>query len=155
VTFKVTQEDGIFHVVPTNFVNKDGKLEQKTPILDTRITILPKQRTRIDLFGEICQSLTKSTGIPIHEGTFPRNGPQARISTSISGSDVTARSLLSQLMAEFAAPQYSDIVVEGPDGQRRVKNLLVHEKASLTWKLLYAPGWGYALNLLFLDVGRK
>jgi hypothetical protein len=155
VTFTVTEEDGIFHVVPIDYLNQDGKREQMTPILDTRITILPKQRTRISLFQEICESLSKTTGIHIGEGAFPYNGSQAHALTTISGSDVTTRSLLSKLLAELAAPSSRDMVVDGPDGQKLIQNRVVWKGASLSWKLLYAPGWGYALNVHQVTLGGR
>ena len=53
VTFNVNEENGVFHVIPTNYLNKDGKIEQSTPILDTKITIDPKSRTRVQLLVEM------------------------------------------------------------------------------------------------------
>jgi hypothetical protein len=85
VTFNVTEEDGIFHVMATNFLNEEGKLQQITPLLDTKITILPGQRNRLKLFQDICQELTKATGTKVWEGDFPDNGSQSQILTSIGG----------------------------------------------------------------------
>jgi hypothetical protein len=156
-TFTVTKEEGIFHVVAINFLNKEGKLQQLTPILDTKITILPRQRTRLGLFQEICQSLTKATGISVGEMDFPFNGGslQAQATTTISGSDVTARSLLGMLLAEMAAPMSRDVVVQGPNGQRLTRDMVVDKGDPLSWKLFYSPGWGYTLHIRRLTaVGR-
>jgi hypothetical protein len=156
-TFTVTKEDGVFHVVATNFLNKEGKLQQLTPILDTKITIQPKQRTRLGLFQAICQSLTKATGISVEEMDFPFNGGslQAQATTTISGSDVTARSLLGMLLAEMAAPMSRDVVVQGPNGQRLTRDMVVDKGDPLSWKLFYSPGWGYTLHIRRLTaVGR-
>jgi hypothetical protein len=146
VTFTVREDDGVFHVVPINFLNKEGKLQQMTPILDTKITILPKQRTRIRLFMDICQALTKATGISVDEGIFPFNGSRADTITSISGSDVTARSLLSQLLTEWAAPVTSDTFVQVGNGQI-VPYHIVDKGGAMSWQLFYGPGFGYALNI--------
>jgi hypothetical protein len=136
-TFTVTNEDGIFHVIAINFMNKEGSIQQMTPILDTKITISPTQRTRLSLFREICQSLTKASGISVEEGDFPFNGgsEQAQTITNISGSDVTARSLLSQLLAEMAAPITKDLVFPGPDGQIVLRNAVLYEGGPLSWML--------------------
>jgi hypothetical protein len=142
VTFTVTKEDGIFHVVPANFLNKDGKLQQMTPILDTKITILPKQRSRISLLQEICQALTEETGIQVDEGV----GPYIMGQTTISGSDVTARSLLDQLFAELAKSVLHETTVHGPDGQM-IPYKTVDKGSLLSWQLFYGPGFGYALNI--------
>lgn len=136
-TFTVTNEDGIFHVIATNFMNKEGNIQQMTPILDTKITISPTQRTRLSLFQDICQLLTKASGISVEEGDFPFNGgsEQAQTITTISSSDVTARSLLSQLLAEMAAPITKDLVFPGPDGQTVLRNEVVYEGGPLSWML--------------------
>jgi hypothetical protein len=149
VSFTVTEENGVFHIVPTNFLNKEGKLQLMTPILDTKITILPKQRTRQQLANEIADSLCKATGINIGIGQFPYNGgsTQAQTLTTISGSDVTARSLLSQLLAELGAPITQEVSFDGPDGHSLTRNRVVWKGATLSWQLFYGPGWGYALNI--------
>jgi hypothetical protein len=147
VKFDVTEADGIFHVVPANFVNLDGKLEKITPILDTKITILSKERTRLELSLEVCRALTKATGIRVAEGVFPGNGLRAELQTTVSGTDVTARSILNRLLAELAAPISRDAVVGTADGQKVTQNEVVLERVPFSWKLFYAPGWGYALNI--------
>jgi hypothetical protein len=148
-TYSVTEEDGVFHVVATNFLDKQGKLQQLTPILDTKISIIPKRRTRLDLFQEICQKLSESTDVHFGGGRFPFNegSLQAQTVTAIAGTDVTARSLLTQLIAELAAPISRDTVVIDPDGNRFTKNRIVYEGGPLSWKLFYGPGWGYMLHI--------
>jgi len=153
VTFKVTEGDGIFHVVPTNFLSKEGKLEQTTPILDTKITVLPKQRSRIQLLVEIGELLSKTTGTAVGLGQFPFNlgSNQAQAITEISGSDVTARSLLSQLLAEMGAPITKEVTFDDPDGQSVTRTRVVWKGATLSWHLFYGPGWGYMLNIHGVD----
>ena len=148
-TFTVTEEDGVFHVFPINFVNEAGKLQQMTPILDTKITILPKQRTRVALLEEICKSLTDSTGISVAPGMFPfnRGSIQAQTFTTIAGTDMTARSLLSRLIAELAAPISEDSVIHIPGGDTRQWNMVVDKGGPMSWRLLYGPGSGFALNI--------
>lgn len=148
-TFTVTEEDGVFHVFPINYLNEAGKLQQMTPILDTKITILPKQRTRVALLEEICKSLTDSTGISVTPGMFPfnRGSLQAQTFTTIAGTDMTARSLLSQLIAELAAPISQNSVIHIPGGETRQWNSVVDKGGPTSWRLLYGPGWGFALNI--------
>lgn len=147
LNFTVKEEEGVFHIEPTNFVNKDGKLQQMVPILETRITILPKERTRQGLLFDICQSLTQSTGIPVEPGMFPFNGEQAQQITAISGSGVTALSLLSQMLEEWGAPHVKSVVVRGPGGQRVPMDAIVNKGLPMSWQLFYAPGFGYVLNI--------
>ena len=146
VTFTVVEEDGAFHVAPTNFLNRDGKLQQMTSVLDTKITISPKQRTAESLLNEICEALTKATGIHVGGGTVPMN-LFMRSTTEISGSDVAARSVLSRLLAELATPISQDVVFDGPDGEKLTRKRVVYEGVPLSWRLFYGPGWGYALNI--------
>jgi hypothetical protein len=121
VTFIVVKDDSAFHVIPLNFLNRRGDLEEMPPILDAKITITPKQRTAADLLSEICQSLSSSTGIKVDIGTNPTNLLRLH-TTTISGSDVSARSLLGRLFGELPGPR-------------------------LSWRLFYSPGWGFALNI--------
>jgi hypothetical protein len=138
VSFTVTEDEGVFHVVPTNFLNKEGRIERSKPILDTKISIPQKRRTRIQLLMEICESLSKATGITVGAGNFPYNGGsiQSQSITNISGSDVAARMLLIQLLAEMDATMSDQ-----------------HTSWTTSWQLLYGPGWGYMLN--FHHVIRK
>ncbi len=145
VNFTVREEDGVFHVVPTNFVNKEGKLQQMTPILDTKITVAQKQRSAAGLVNEICQTLSQTTGISV-DADFPINF-FAQHTTTISGADVTARSLLNQLLTELAAPISVDTVVQRPDGRKESWNRVAYKGGPMSWKLFYGPGFGYALNI--------
>jgi hypothetical protein len=152
VTFSVTQEDGIFHVMATNFLNIEGKFQQMTPLLDTKISILPGQRTRGVLINEICQTLSKTAGVQVGIWDFPYNGSQSDTLTTISGSDVTARSLLSQLLAEMAAPISRDVSFLGPDGQRVPRNMVVWKGCPLSWGLFYSRDSGYMLSIHYVLV---
>ncbi|MGA2048076.1 MAG: hypothetical protein ABSG96_10295 [Terracidiphilus sp.] len=147
VTFTATEEDGIFHIIPSNYLDGDGKMRGATPILDTKITIPPKERTADGLLGEICQALSKSTDTRVWEGTAPTNLLLQR-TTTISGSNVTARSLLNKLLVELANPASDN--AGHPDSQNVQRPLEVrgdHRAIQLSWQLFYGPGWGYVLNL--------
>lgn len=154
-TFTVREEDGIFHVAAINFLNKEGALQESARILGTKITILPKQRTRSALFQEICRSLSKTAGILIAEGTFPRQGSEADTPTPISGSDVTAQSLLSQLLAELSTPVYRDLTFKGSDNENVTRHQLTWNGGPISWELLYGPEWGYALNVYAISQDSK
>jgi len=147
VTFTTSEEDGIFHIIPTNYLDEEGKMRGATPILDTKVTIPPTVRTADSLLGEICLALSKSIGTRVEEGTAPTNLLLQR-RTSVSGSDVTARSLLNKLLVELANPASEN--ADRPDGQNVQRPLEVrgdHRAIQLSWELFYGPGWGYVLNL--------
>jgi hypothetical protein len=145
VTFAVTEEDGIFHILPTNYLNKEGNIQRATPILDTKITIPAKQRSAAGLLQEICQALSKTTGTRIGEGAAPTN-LLAQTATTISGSDVTARSLLDQLLIELAKPASENTSSDGLGVQVPMRDRGVYKGSQLSWQLFYGPGWGYVLN---------
>ncbi len=120
-TFTVIEDNGLFHVIPADFVNTAGNTEKATPLLDTTMTITPQQRTGADLVREICHSLSLSTGQTVVVGTTPAS-LLAKHATTIADSDATARSLLSRLFAEMRVP--------------------------LSWQLFFDPGLQlYVLNI--------
>jgi hypothetical protein len=130
-SFAVVKEGGIFHVTATNFLNPNGKLQQLPAILDTKITIPPGQRTRAALLNEICQVLSKTAAVQVGIWDSPYNegSNQMQAVTAISGSGVTARSLLSQLLAEM-------------DGQSSTK----HETWETAWTIGGGANSSYFLN---------
>ena len=154
-TFTVRAEGGIFHVAPINFLNKEGTLQESTRILDTKITILPKQRTKAALFQEICKSLSKTTGIYIEEGAFPRQGSETETPTTISGSDVPAYFLLNQLLAELSTPVYRGLTFEGADNEKVTQRQRTWNGGPMSWELFYGPGCGYTLNVYAIIQGGK
>lgn len=104
-SFSVIEEDGRVRVMATNFLNEEGKLQPLPAILDTKITIPPGQRTRGALLNEICRVLSTTIGVRVEVWNPPigiaSESVQKRDLTTISGSGVTARSLLSQLLDEM------------------------------------------------------
>ena len=143
-TFSIREEDGTFSVVSTAFLNKEGKIEIMTPILDTRITILPKPRTRLNLLDEICQTLNSTTGIRV-DCVIPFALRAMEEPTNISGANVTARSLLHKLLAELTTPEKDYTFVYGPKGEKLRKQIVIADQLSrsASWQLLYAVGDGY------------
>jgi hypothetical protein len=146
-TFAVSEEGGMFHVVPQNFLTQRGTLQQLTPILDTKITILPKPRTRPELVDEICSAVSRATGIHVGVGSFPEQGSESDTPTTISGSNVTARSLLNQLLNELSTPVYRDQTFDAGDGQMVTRRRVVWSGGPMSWELYFAPDWGYDLNV--------
>jgi len=148
VTFSVTEENGVFHILPRNFLNKRGRPQQMSPVLDTKLTIAPKPRSRQTLLNEIVQGVTQTTGIRVVVGTIPFNANIMEKQTSISGTDVTARSLLIRLLDELSAPVPQKAPELDSIDKKSMQNAVVKGSSSpLSWRLLYGPGWGYALNI--------
>lgn len=127
--FQVIQDNGLFHIVPTQFVNSSGQIQQMQPLLDTVVSVLPKQRNGADLVNEICQSLSIATSQSVIVG----NGPWGQLrshTTAITASNEPARSVVSRLFAEISLP--------------------------LSWQLFYDPGLKlYVFNIHAVDSTAK
>jgi hypothetical protein len=119
--FTVTQSNGQFHIVPTHFINALGNAEQLTPVLNTKITILPDSRNSADLVSEICQAVSLATGQNVDEGMIPLSGFMSH-TTTITASNEEARSVLSRLLQEFDIP-LSWQLFYGPEGRWYVLNI--------------------------------
>jgi hypothetical protein len=110
--FAVVRGAGLLHVVPRQARGLSGKLEPVKPVLDTLITIEPKERTFEALLEEVFKKVLIATNTRIEIGTVSPN-LLFRWKKIIGGSERTARSILEQWF------------LEGGSG--------------LTWELLYGP----------------
>jgi hypothetical protein len=121
--FAVVQGASLLHVVPQQMTGSSGNLEPVKPILDTVMTIEPKERTAFALIEEICKKISIATNKNVVMGIVPTN-MLSQTKTSIGGSGKTARSILEQLIVETGSP------------------------LSLSWRLFYGPDvkW-YVLNI--------
>jgi hypothetical protein len=125
--FAVVQGAGLLHVVPRQMTGFSGNLEPVKPVLDTVITIEPKERISYALIKEICDKISIGTNTNVVIGTSPTN-MLFNTKTSIGGSGRPARSILDQWILENGAP------------------------LSLSWRLFYGPDdKGYALNISWVN----
>ena len=119
-TFSVSQ-DGLTHVVPRQTMDASGRLMPVTPVLDTRITVAAKTRSAMELLGEICQAVSLISGQPVGIGTVPTNA-------------------LYQQKIEIGA--------NNEPARQVLEKLIVANRLSLSWRLLYDPGLKtYYLNI--------
>ena len=119
-TFSVSQ-DGLTHVVPRQTMDASGRLMPVTPVLDTRITMAAKTRSAMELLGEICQAVSLISGQPVGIGTVPTNA-------------------LFQQKIEIGA--------NNEPARQVLEKLIVANRLSLSWRLLYDPGLKtYYLNI--------
>jgi hypothetical protein len=121
--FAVVRGASLLHVVPRQMTGLSGTLEPVKPVLDTLVTIDPKERTAFALIDEICKKISIATNTHVGMGTVPMN-MLSQTKTSIGGSGKTARSILEQVIVETGA------------------------RLSLSWLLFYGPDdKGYSLNI--------
>ena len=69
--FAVTQGVGLLHVVPRNVTGSFGYLEPVKPVLDTVITVEPKERTALALLEEVCRKISIGTNTNVVVGECP------------------------------------------------------------------------------------
>ncbi|MGH6837924.1 MAG: hypothetical protein ACREDT_03830 [Methylocella sp.] len=93
--FAVVQGEGMLHIVPRQARGLSGNLEPVKPILDTVITIEPKERTSWELLKEVFKKVSIATNTRVEFGTVSYN-MLFRSKTAIGGSGKTARSILEQ-----------------------------------------------------------
>jgi hypothetical protein len=119
--FAVLKGSRFIHVTPQQIAGRAGKLEPVKPLLDTVITLPPKQRNSFELLEAICGQLSLVTKGQVVVGTAPVN-LLATKNVSLGANNEPARAVLERL-------------------------LLAQEKA-MSWQLFYDPGlkW-YVLNL--------
>lgn len=119
-SFMSKKSGQIFHVVPVQIQNKDGRLIDLIPILDVPITLPEQERSGIKALQDITQAISKLTGTQIIVGTIPLNLFLPR--TRLAAANEPAR----------------DVIVR----------LVQSTNRKLSWQLLYDPGARlYALNL--------
>jgi hypothetical protein len=82
----------LLHVVPQKVTGLSGNLEPVKPVLDTVITIEPKERTSYALIEEVCNKIPIATNPHVIFGTVPENRLD-NTKTTICGFGKTARSI--------------------------------------------------------------
>ncbi|MGH6839910.1 MAG: hypothetical protein ACREDT_14145, partial [Methylocella sp.] len=97
--FAVVRGAGMLHVVPRRARGLSGNLEPVKPVLDTVITIEPKERTGEALLEEVLKKVSIATNTHVWVGLGLQNGLN-HTKTTIGGSGKTARSILEQCILE-------------------------------------------------------
>jgi hypothetical protein len=119
--------DGEFlHVVPTRTRSSSGEWIAQSSILDAKITIPEERRTVAHLFELLCQALSKTSGIAVHDSFYPLNAFY-NMQTSLGANDEVARDVVVRMLRAF--------------------------RLKLTWSLNYDPvTHGYYFNIEVVDV---
>jgi hypothetical protein len=119
--FSVSDDGKRLHVIPQRAADETGRMMPQTPILDTLITIAPKQRNGVALLAAICEAVSASTGVKVEVGTVPAN-LLAQYRTSVGVKNQPARQAMTELLDAL------------------------HGTRTLVWDL-YDDSDGYALNI--------
>jgi hypothetical protein len=145
--FSIREEDEMLFIVPKDFLNKEGKLAVTSPIMDTKLTISPRSRTRGDFLEEFCKSLSDAANARV-TCMFQLDPRILQKQTTASGSGVTAHSLLDQLLVELNAPKTKGIAyIFGPNGERVPKEAVFNRSlGAFSWQLRFVIGGGYVLS---------
>jgi len=121
--FRLVKEGELYHVVPNKAHDESGALRAAPSILEAKIAVRPGQRTMYDLLDEMCNKVSRASGMKVLLGTVPQSLLRNTSTTvGTAGRKETARAVLDQMIAQSGA--------------------------RLSWQLLYDPGDKfYALNL--------
>jgi hypothetical protein len=71
--FRMEMNGRLIHVVPDRIRNKPGRLIKQQSILESLITIVPKERTGLETLQAICAALSSATHTPVNLATIPMN----------------------------------------------------------------------------------
>jgi len=71
--FRVEETNGLFHIIPTGVVDKQGNVRSVLPILDTKIDMPLTDRSLYDTVKGVCQMVSRSAGISVVIGQMPTN----------------------------------------------------------------------------------
>lgn len=112
-SFRLEGKAPLFHVVPTSVKGSDGRPVPITSILDVPISLLPKERSGVELMEEVCAAVGRTTHSNVVMGTVPTNlFAHARV--QLEATDTPAREVLLRGLAAIGG--------------------------KLSWQILYDPG---------------
>jgi hypothetical protein len=111
--FRLAQTDGVFHVIPHESRNSEGRFVTLASLLDARISIPEGDRSAFGMLGLISEAVSKSAAATLTVGTVPLN---VMMQTRVQGgaNNESARTVLLRTLAA--------------------------SNQKLSWKLLCGPG---------------
>lgn len=123
-TFRLVQAGGVFHVVPAQVKNSEGRWTNQTSLLDVPISFPENERSGGGIIAAICSAVGQATQTRVVVGTVPAN-MSGQYQGSFGANNEPARDVLLRFMAAL--------------------------KRKLTWYLFYGPDVDmYALNISML-----
>jgi hypothetical protein len=123
------------HIVPTALKKKDGQVVAFEPMLSTRVSFQPSQRSLLDTVRLIMSQVSSTRSISIGLGTIPTNLFVQRSQLTYADNE-QARDVLMRIFEDAKGA----IQLKGGIEQR------------VTWSLLYdASGAGYFFNAHIAD----
>jgi hypothetical protein len=125
--FRLLEEGGVFHVIPTEVQDRSGNWQPQSSLLDSTITV-PKLTNAdgMTMLDAICESLTRGSGARVLVGTVPVNMLMQHRGDLEANSEV-ARAVLLRALA-FSSPQLSWSLLYDAGLQIFVLNVSLIEK---------------------------
>lgn len=71
--FKVFRSASRFHVVPTKFLDQQGRWRMLTPVLDTPVRLSHGEVNLLEFMDVLCHSITAANGATVKAGRVPVN----------------------------------------------------------------------------------
>ncbi len=104
--FRLQEEGGVFHVIPTEVRDSNGNWETLVPLLDSRITIPTLTNADgIVMLSAICDALSNASGTRVFLGTIPQNILMQNHGNLEANNEV-ARTVLLRALASFPAQAF-------------------------------------------------
>ena len=129
--FRLLEDGGVFHVIPTEVQDRSGNWQPQSSLLDSTITV-PKLTNANGgtMLNAICESLTKGSGARVVVGIVPVNMLMQHRGDLEANSEV-ARTVLLRALA-FSSPQLSWSLLYDAGLQIFVLNVSLIEKPGPT-----------------------
>jgi hypothetical protein len=119
--FRLLRSGPVYQMVPDRVAGLDGRLRRTVPLLDTMITLAPKDRSVLETVREICSALDSPPDIRVSPGMIPEEPATRR-----------------RVFLGVAREKARDVLLRIPGTT----------KETLVWRLYYDPaGKQYLMNL--------
>lgn len=96
--FRVLEEDGFLHVVPTASRSRNGAWQNRTSILDVAISLPTRKRSAFDLMDAITRAIGSKVGVPVNYGGILGGGAET---FEFGAREERARAVLSRAVSIF------------------------------------------------------
>lgn len=146
--FRVEQDGGVFHVVPTETRDRDGNWLPQGSVLDVPISIPMESRTAYGTIDAICQAVSTAAHVEVGVGTGVRTGglrgPSGPPTYNLEANNEIARSVLERALTLITPPNANMkltwfLFYGSPDDPSYALNIIMVASAAATPQQLAAP----------------
>lgn len=100
--FRILRSRTMFHVIPTKFLNAEGRWQPLLPVLDSTVSLSSGEMSLLEFLQELCAQITESSGTKVVGGVAPMLGVTTRLKAQERQG--RARDLLVEALATTGTP---------------------------------------------------